>query len=180
MAKRKDGDTCTCDCAGQAAAISDFKIAQFARLDLPGLMRPAPAGGAAALPLDWWLDLMKRIRSYADWSKECDRIRDKISSVLKVLNPPMPGPGMPIPPPPRPTPGKTKLSQVLEVLKAAKEAADNLEPGSARDSLREAKGMIDDEDVKVEFRNLTAGRLWYDILEELQDAIDYLDRVTKR
>lgn len=177
--KKKDGEDDDCGCDSRAAAISDYKIAEFARLDLPGLMFPGPGGGAAP-PLDWWIELMKGIHSYSDWVKEYDKIKAKIERAVKVVIPPAEEPGGVILPPQRLRPGQNKLRQVLEVLKAAKEAADNLEPESARDSLREAKGLMLDEDVRAEFRRITAGRVWYDILEEMQDAIDYLDRASAR
>jgi hypothetical protein len=97
-----------------------------------------------------------------------------------VLQPPDPGElDMPVPPPTPPTPATTRLRQILAVLRAAKTAAENLEPESARDSLREAKDIMRHETVRQVFRDLKAGRSWYDILEELQDAIDYLDNVSR-
>lgn len=171
-----------------AAAIADYKINEFVRLDLPGLMPIAAAGPFLApggppapqgAPANWW-EILKAIENWVDWEKEVDKIKGKIQNILDALQPP-PGNGngeVVIPPKP-PTPGTTRLRQILEVLEAVKEAAENLEPDSARDNLKEAKGMMHDEAVKAEFLKLKAGKSWYDILKEMQDAIKFLDCVAK-
>ena len=165
------------------AAIADLQISQFARFELPALSAAGLAGpviGMPLQPLDWWLKLQGKHGHCTDCIKVLDNIEEAIRGLLDRLQPPMPGPGMPIPPPVPPTPGTTTLRQILEVLAAAREADRNLEPESARDSLREAKGMLLSEEVRDEFRRLGLGRLWKDLLCKLQDAIDCLDHLTKR
>lgn len=184
MATQKNADDGGAMFAGdnRAAVIADYKIAQFSRLQLPALMAsPAMAGGLTPfIPIDWLLDLLKSIRTYADWVKECDKIKAKIQKALDTLQPPPQDHplGLVVPPVP-PTPGTTRLRQILEVIDAAKTAAGNMEPNSARDSLKEAKDMMHHNSVKAEFRRLNDVDGWYDILEELQDAIDYLERVSR-
>lgn len=184
MATQKNVEDTSALIAGdnRAAMIADYKISQFSRLQLPGLIAsPAMAGCLTPhIPFDWLLDLLKSIRTYADWVKECDKIKAKIQKALDILQPPDAGePGMPVVPPVPPTPGTTRLRQILEVIDAAKTAAGSMEPDSARDSLKEAKDMMHHDSVKAEFRRLNDVDGWYDILEELQDAIDYLERVAR-
>ncbi|WP_235754778.1 hypothetical protein [Paracoccus salsus] len=166
----------------QAAVIADHKISEFVRLDLPGLLAPATGAMPCPVPLPppWRLDRLKEVRSFSDLLKEIANLKAKIEAALKVMQPPGQNlPNMPIIPPRPPTPGTTALRQILEVLTAAGRMAEDGEPEQARDSLKEAKGMMHDEEVKAEFRRIRDIRLWYDILEELRDAIGYLDSVSK-
>jgi hypothetical protein len=179
MAKKKDAKIQTCPPGDlRAAAIAHYKIAEFARLEAPALI--GGAGGPMYSSPGLVSGLLAAINSFSELLDEFDEIKDKIQRVLDVLQPPDPGElDMPVPPPTPPTPATTRLRQILAVLRAAKTAAENLEPESARDSLREAKDIMRHETVRQVFRDLKAGRSWYDILEELQDAIDYLDNVSR-
>lgn len=168
----------------RAAVIADYKIAQFARLQLPGLVA-SPAMSGCLIPTfpvlpDWLLDLPKSVRTYADWVKECDKIKTKIQKALDTLQPPPSnGLDLPVVPPVPPTPGTTRMRRILEIIDAAKTDAGNMKPDAARDKLKEAKSIMHHDSVKAEFRRLNDAEGWYDILEELQDAIDYLERVSK-
>ncbi|WAC02197.1 hypothetical protein N7U66_20970 [Lacinutrix neustonica] len=50
---------------------------------------------------------------------------------------------------------------------------------SAKDSLKEAKDLLKHESVRVEFRRIRQITTWYDILEEVQAVIDYLEKICK-
>jgi hypothetical protein len=166
------------------AAIVDYKLKEFVRLDLPGLIGGAGAGPFFApgappappgAPPNWW-EILKAIENLVNWKTEINKIKGKIQNILDALAP-KPAGGGEVLKPLRPIP--RQLTDLLQVLDAAREAAENLEPDSARDSLKEAKGMMHDEAVKQVFRDLGAGKSWYDILMEMQQAIGFLDCVAR-
>jgi len=164
------------------AAIVDYKINEFVRLggiaSLDTALISTPL--IQSLPSSALSALIAAILTFKNFLSELDKIREKIQTILDTIQPPDPGiHGMPVPQPVPPTPGTQKMRQALEVIAAAKEAAQNAEPESAKDSLKEAKDLLSHEDVRVEFRRLRQVTSWYDILEELQAAIDYLERICK-
>ena len=162
----------------EVASLVNYKLAEFVRLEGARTL-----GSTPLLPFLPPLDLstlFATITTFAKYLTESDRVKAKVQAILDTIQPPDPGDlDLPVPPPVPPTPGTQKMRQALEVIEAAKQAAENLEPESARDSLKEAKDLMKDPDVRREFRRLRAARSWYDILEELQAMIDYLDGVSK-
>ena len=168
----------------ETAALVDYKLSEFVRL-----------GGILSMPsmpnqMAAWLPpvaspvassvVFAVIATFSDLLKEIDRIKGKIQAALDTLQPFNPGsPTEPITPPPPPTPGTQKMREAMRKLGEAKAAAENLEPETAREKLKQAKDLMKHRDVRTEFRRIRQARSWYDILEELQRSIDYLDGILK-
>jgi len=180
MAKNKNRDNRTSNLDDRrAAAIAHYKIAEFARLELPSLIARASPSRFYDVPVP--PHLFAAIASFLNFIAEIETIRDKkIQAFLDVLQPPDPGEGgMPVVPPVGPTEASQKLREVLRLLAAAKAAAENLDPETARAKLKEAKDLMREKAVRQAFRDKQSGSSWYDILVELQHAIDFLNRVLK-
>lgn len=161
----------------ETAALFDYKLSEFIRLGTFNLFKNPPQV-SPVIP-HAMSSVFSAVITYLNFLSEMDKIKNKIQAVLNTLQPPMPGPGLPIPPPVPPTPGTRKMRQVLEVITAAKDMAGNAEPKLAKDSLKEAKELLKDESVKNEFRQIRQVNSWYDILEELQAVMDYLENICK-
>lgn len=168
--------------SSEVATIVDYKLNEFVRLGGISTLGTASVSTPLiqSLPSSALSALIAAILTFSNFLSELDKIREKIQMILDTIQPPDPGTGgMPVPRPVPPTPGTQKMRQALEVIAAAKEAAQKAEPESAKDSLKEAKDLLSHEDVRVEFRKLHQVTSWYDILEELQAAIDYLEGICK-
>jgi hypothetical protein len=124
--------------------------------------------------------LVTAVAQYADYVSESDKVRAKIQSIVDILHPREADEPNGVVPNPTPlTDGERKLNQAKSLIEQAKAALDDLKPEDALAKLREAKAKIKDADVRKDIRDKGLKTSWYDLLEELQAMVEYLEKLTR-